>query len=461
MLYAQESNSNYDTEYRLQTSFYGSMGKGLPFWFYSNVNGKIDPSSENWLNEVKLNHRLLDLDKISVDLGGEAVFRLSHNSTVLFPKAYLKAKAYGLQLDAGRFSQLIGLNNRDLSSGSMMVSDNAMSPPRISISIPDFMDVPYADGYVQYKGMFSHGWFEEDRYVERPYLHQKNFYLKVNVGPWSVIGGIVHNAQWGGIDPDRGRLPQSFGDYLRLVTGQGADESSNAPGGEVINVIGNTVAAYDFGLEYEHEAYTFSLTRMFYLEDKVSARFRSPWDGVWGANLKFKDENHWFNAVTYEHINTKNQDAKSWELIGRRDYYDNFLYRSGWTYENRTLGTPFILFKGNTISNNVLVGHHLGLTGRLSQNINYRTLISYTRNYGVQDDWVTQGSDSIPNDSDVIIAPVGEFRTDQYSLLVEFDYQIKSIEGLGIKFKVGSDIGELYDDNLGMMLGLQWRGISD
>ncbi|MFH5831628.1 capsule assembly Wzi family protein [Halalkalibaculum sp. DA384] len=452
--HAQETINKDDFRIGLRSSVYTATEGELPFWFYSGMDGMVDPGSTNFLNEISFGHTIFQNDKSSFNAGGHALLRWSGESAILFPQLYLSGRAFGLKLDIGRFPQPIGLNNHALSVGSMMVSRNATPLPKISISTPEFRNVPFAGGYLQYKGMFSHGWFEKDRHVERPYLHQKYLYLRVNVGPLSGTGGIIHNAQWGGVDPDRGQLPQSFGDYIRLVAGRGADEDSNAPGGEKSNVIGNSVAAYEFGLLYRHESYRLHLTRLFYLEDKVSTRFRSPWDGVWGINLEFEDQNRWLNALTYEHVNTKNQDAKSWELIGRRDYYDNFVYGSGWTYENRTLGIPLILFDGTTITNNVLVGHHLGMGGAFwDRRLSWRSLLTWSRNYGVQDDWIEQGGDSIPNDRPDI-TPRDQFRREQYSLMMEFRY---ALEGLDILLKLGADAGEQYSDNLGLMLGINWQ----
>jgi hypothetical protein len=456
--FGQDNNKELQTEdesrYELTTSFYGGSQGELPFWFYANQSGKVDPSGSNWLNEFSFYKPLWKQGELQLSTGGTAVSRWSKNSSTFFPRLYLNAEGYGFLLRAGRFHQPIGLNNHDLSVGSMMVSHNAVPVPKISISTPNYMDVPFSNGIVQYRGMFSHGWINDDRYVEDPYLHQKYLYLRINIESFSATGGIVHNAQWGGTDPNRGRLPQSFENYLRLITGRGATDDSNAPSGEKWNVIGNSVAAYDFGLSYKQQSYEVSLTRMFYLEDKVSTRFRSPWDGVWGLNLELQ-QGGVVEAVTYEHINTKNQDAKSWELIGRRDYYDNFVYRSGWTYEGRTLGIPLIIFDGETISNNVLFGHHLGVRGMLMPQLKYMAKFTYSRNYGVQDDWIEYPADSVPNDREDII-PREEFRKDQYSWLLALDYRLEQYEGLSIQMKIASDTGDLYTNNLGVVAGLKW-----
>lgn len=459
-LTAQEKppqNGNHRTSVEAGSAVIGSTAGSLPFWFYSNVDGRVDRSGTNWLNQLRVKHALADKGPLKIGIGGNAVLRLSENSSLHFTELYLQAEAYGLRLDAGRFRQPIGLNNHGLSVGSMMVSRNAIPVPRVSLSTSGFANVPGTRGRVEFKGMFSHGWLEKDRHVESPFLHQKYLYLRVNIGSWSTTGGIVHNAQWGGTDPNRGSLPQSFNDYLRLIAGRGAASSSNAPGGEISNVIGNSVAAYDFGLQYEHKKFTASLTRLFYLEDKVSTRFRSPWDGVWGANVKFKGDNNLLRALTYEHINTKNQDAKDFELIGRRDYYDNFLYRSGWTYENRTLGIPLILFDGTTITNNVLIGHHVGFEGQLVPGLEYTGYFTYSRNYGVRNDWVTGPiSDSIPEDRNDII-PREQFREDQYSMLIGLNYRLPGRENITLNMKLGADLGELYEDAFGIMAGITWN----
>lgn len=455
-LRAQADNSeseSHQTTIELKSSVYGASAESLPFWFYANVDGKVDPAGTNWLNQIGMKHRLLSGEKLTMDLGGNAVFRASDNSSVHFSELYLRARAYGLKFEAGRFPQPIGLNNHDLSIGSMMVSRNAIPVPRISLSTDGFNAVPFTNGYLEYQGLFTHGWMEEDRRVSNPFLHQKHLYLKVNVGSFSGIGGFVHNVIWGGTSPTLGKLPQSFGDFLRVVTGRAASAASNAPGADIENVIGNSVAAYDFGLTYKHDNYTLKLTRMFYLEDKLSTRFRSVWDGVWGVNLLLKEEDNFVNAITYEHINTKNQDAKSWELIGRRDYYDHGQYP--WVNEGRTLGIPLILFDGTTITNNVLLGHHVGLEGEIFPGLNYTAFFTYSRNYGVRNDWVTYGGDSIPKDREGI-TPREQFRKDQYSMMAGFDYRPATLRNLSFNIKLSADLGELYEYNFGVMAGVSW-----
>jgi len=444
-LNAQDDSRSPEVDLSVTSSVYGSTGANLPFWFHSNVDGKVDPNGTNFLNEVRFSSRLLKNDNFSIAAGGNLAARLSPENSLHFSELYAKAQLGGFVLSIGKFPQPIGLNNHDLSVGSMTVSRNATPLPKISLSTPEFLDAPLTNGFLEYKVLYSHGWFNEERYVDDVKLHQKYLYLRFNIGRFSATGGLVHNSMWGGTHPTIGELPQGFSDYLRVITGRSAAEGG--PGGEVANVLGNSVASYDFAATYRFDSFTASLTRLFYLEDKVSTRFRSPWDGVWGLNLTFEDDESLLNALTYEHINTKQQDAKSFEARGRRDDYNHFLYESGWSYQQRAIGLPLVLFDSDIgeFSNNIIVGHHLGFRGRLSGELVYKTILTYTRNYG-------RNGRTIPRED----FPLAPLRTDQYSLCLSLRHSLQNIENLSVGLAAAADFGELYEDRVGLMVSVRW-----
>ncbi len=445
---AQDNSLNYE----IRSAVYAGLDGSLPFWFHSNVNGKVDPSGTNILNEMSLDKTFLERGPVSLKAAGNVIYRISGNfNSPYLSELYLQARGYGLQLDAGRFPQTVRLNDNDLSAGSMMVSNNTVPMPGISFSTVDFVKLPFSDGAIRYKAMFSHNWFESDRHVSSPYLHKKYIYLRVNSGPFFATGGIVHNVVWAGEAPGFGQLPNSLNDFFRVITGLGADKTSNVPDGEVTNVIGNSLAAYEFGLTYNADHYSISLNRLFYLEDKVSTRFRSPWDGAWGANLDFHEHNPILDAVTYEHFNTKQQDAKKGEIIGRASYYNHSIYRNGWTYNGRVLGLPLARYdkeKGR-ITSNIMVGHHVGFKGRFIDNLQYKVFFTYARHYGTKNDRVSNGE----------VIPLNELRRDQYSWILDIGYGFRNQEGLGLSLKLGSDFGEFYDTKPAVMLGVSWSGV--
>lgn len=450
-LFTQISNAqNSDFNLFYRTSFYGSTEGSMPFWLTANVNGKVDPNSSNFINEIGFSRRYEISQDLSFEAGSNLVGRLSENNSLHFTELYGSATYRAFRLDVGRFNQPIGLNNHSLSVGSMMMSTNAIPVTRITISNPEFVSAPFSDGFLEYKGMFSHGWFTEDRYVDDAYLHQKYLYLKFNIGKFSAIGGVVHNALWGGTseNPNIGRLPQSFSDYLRVVTGSSADPDSDAPGGEISNTIGNSIASYEFGATYDFENISLTATRVFFLEDGVSRRFRSPWDGSWGLNLVFKEQSRLLQAVTYEHINTRRQDSRAFQARGRANYYNHFLYQTGWSNYGRVLGIPLITYNPETdrIDNNILVGHHLGATGFLNNNLEYKVFATYTRNYGIVGGKVPPETIDFPSR-----------REDQYSFLVALNYRVPGTTAMSVGLSLSADTGEMYRENLGLMAGLTWN----
>lgn len=427
------------------SSVYGSTGINLPFWFHSNVDGRVDPSGTNLLNEVGYRANLFRSGIFSISSGGNLAARLSPQNSLHFSKLYVDAELGGFRLSAGKFPQPIGLNNHRLSVGSPLVSRNATPIPKVSLSTPEFLDAPFGNGVLEYKAMFSHGWLNESRYVDGVMMHQKYLYIQLNFGRFLATGGFVHNAMWGGTHPTMGRFPQGFSDYLRVITGRAA--AAGGPGGEVSNVLGNSVAAYDFAATYEFETVTASLTRMFYLEDKVSTRFRSPWDGVWGLNLHFDEPEAVVGELTYEHFNTKTQDAKLSEAPGRRDYYNHFLFESGWSYHQRALGLPLALYDSQQqmFTNNMIVGHHLGVKGQISAGLGYKAFLTYSRNYG-------RNGETLPKE-DYQLAPL---RTDQYSFYLSLRHSLASIENISVGVAAGADFGELYEERVGLMLNVRW-----
>lgn len=445
-----------DLNLEASTSVYSGSGGALPFWLHTNKDGKIDSSSTNWINEIGLKTKLYEYSDFLMTLGGNLVGRFSKNSTAFFSELYLNVNFAGYRLSVGRFPDPIGLNNHDLSVGSMMVSRNATPIPKISISTPEFLDLPFTNGVLQYRGMFSHGWLESDRFVSDALLHQKYLYLKFNIGNFSAVGGAVHNVMWGGEHPVLGSQPNSFGDFFRALTGLSADSKSNVPAMDTLNIIGNSIAAYEFRLSYANEKYIMSLTRLFYLEDKVSTRFRSPWDGVWGLNINVKHESGFINDIIYEHINTKQQDAKDGEAFGRANYYNNGTYKTGWTYFNQTLGLPLLKANSNPmfynpefqkISNNILIGHHLGINGKASRKMDYNLFLTYSRNYGINPDRALQEELNFR-----------ERRIDQYSLYLCLSYSLPKIEHFTLNTALAGDFGKFYKNQIGILIGLKWNG---
>jgi len=452
-----KSYAQSGVSYGLGTSVYATSGDRLPFWFYANTDGTVDPGSSNLLTHLYSKYSLSeDNSRWRFSTGFDAYSRVAEKNALFFSQLYGKIGYGFLNLSVGRFYNPIGMNDNDLSMGSMEVSRNATPIPRIELSTNGFTNVPLTKGHLQFKAMISHGWLGSDRYVSNPYLHQKYFYLKVNYKMFEGIGGIIHNVTWGGTHPKYGKLPSSFSDYLRVVFGDAAAKTSNAPNGEKTNVIGNSVAGYDFRLNVNLDKFQIRAYRLFYLEDKVSTRFRSPWDGMWGLGIQLTDQNSFINEVLWEHLNTKRQDSFDWEPRGTATYYSHFVYQTGWTYEGNVMGNPLLLDRPNpnfvgtrNISNNIIIAHHFGIKGRPTNRFRYLLFFTYSRNYGtVSDQRQNPGK------------PLSAFRVDEYSTLLRTRYLLLPGSGVSLTGAIAWDLGDLYNQNrFGIQLGIRWDRI--
>lgn len=441
--------------------------KDTPFWLHSNRHGAIDPGSTlNHLTGFTLDVPIQNLFReVDITIGGEAIRRHSNRrNTLHVQQLYGKAVYRFLKFRVGRFHEILEIYHSDLTSGSMILSQNATPFPKISLGTNGFTNLPLAGGRIQFHARYSEGFLEEERFTRSPMIHQKSAYLKLNIENFEVIGGILHNVIWGGESPRYGHLPRSLSDYLRVVFSQPASEESGAPGAD--NRLGNSVGAYDFTAVYTWNNLQFRAYRLFFLEDTPSVRFRSPRDGVWGAVFERKDGNRILNSLLYEHIYTITQDAKDHIPKGRANYYNHGVYRSGWSYYGNTLGNPLLTFdrdEGRFI-NNMVIAHHLGIAGQLSDRLGYRFMTTYSRNYGICNDRISPGrctsvttENPMPDEWD--LQPRSEFRQDRHSTLLEARYLFSPEHGISLHGSLTFDLGEYYAPRAGFMAGISWNNL--
>lgn len=444
------------------------LDNDLPFWLHANRNGKIDQSSANALFYIDGSSVLYSNGDLSLETGGSFTTRYSETPAAFFNELYVHAKAYNFKLSAGRFLDPLALKEDELSTGSFMISKNATPIPKVAFYTDGFTGVPGTQGIVRYNAMLAHGWFEDDRHVRDAYLHEKYFYLSIKYDFFDAVGGIVHNVQWAGESQDGGKLPSGWDTFTSVVFARGS-EDEDAPGGEQSNAVGNSVAAYDFSLGLFFDQFDMRAYRLFYLEDKVSTRFRSPWDGVWGLTVKPKNI-PFIQNILWEHINTKRQDSFDFEPRGTARYYNNGIYQTGWTYHRRVIGNPLLLSDGSEnlpVYNNIIIGHHFGLAGSLTSNVSYAFKYTFTRNYGNRDDQIIQmlprsECGNVPSTTCAELRPLAEVKKNNHSFIMELKSSFPKNENIRYGVSAASDFGELYGDRLGLMVNLEYVfGVGD
>lgn len=369
-----------------------SISSDIPFWFSANRGGVFpDDSRNNTLFMLQYRQAKRDLlPGVTYEWAGAAtaIFSSSRsfikkNHAFFADELYVRLQGFQFRLQIGKYHEKMGMGAPYFSTGRMMLSTNAVPAWKVSLDTPGFINVPYLSGYVAFKGRWSEEVTTDDRYVDGAAVHRKYLYINVRPVPeLNLIGGIVHNLMYGGTHPKLGKT-HNFSNYWSDILGRPYEES-NTP-------LGNTVAAYDFALKIHTDNWTLAGSRLFYLEDKVSANFRSTWDGLWAGwfELHKKDRLTLVDYIMYEHINTRRQDALDFDLRGRAKYGMHGVYRAGYTHHARFFGTslfgyaPIEINENNTpITNNILIAHHAGVKGDLTETIKWAAKATYSRNYG-------------------------------------------------------------------------------
>lgn len=460
-----------------------------PLWLSANKGGIFEEFSDvNSVQRIRLNNSLQSEKTLDYSYGVDIVsLGANSSSEVYLNQLYVTGKAYLFQVDIGRKMRTVGENPESLTSGSMVLGNNAIPIPMINISIPEFTPVPITYGLLHFRGNLAHGWLEDDRYVKGAYLHEKSFYLQGGRDNWPVkaYAGLVHFVQWGGTssNPNVGKLPSGFDDYISVFLGEGGGE--NAPDGEQINALGNHLGIWDSGIKAESKSYTYQVFWQHYFEGGSGLTHQNIGDGLWGVNIQ-KKEKSIISGLQWELIYTKHQSGPGepdrpgntphceeencgFKYGGRDNYYNNYIYRSGWTYNGRNLGNPLLMnvaqyqhYKpgANTynaaIESNRIVAHHVGLEGYFADDLRYKAFITYVRHYGNYQGLA--GGEPYDNNNPPDGLEEYEFYPPlhQWSFMFEAAYSFEQLPNLDFKTTLAYDTGDL-TNNAGVMIGATWN----
>ncbi|GAB5408874.1 MAG: capsule assembly Wzi family protein [Balneolaceae bacterium] len=434
-------------------------GKDASFWLNSNQYGLYASDKSSSLNIFELQNTMYH-NQFEINSTVTPVLRFGNGTEAFFHEFYIEANYKNLRLFLGKKEWRDGFAITDLGFGSMIWSSNAATIPKITAEVKDWTQVPFTAGLFSYRGYYSHGWFEKDRFVESSYLHEKALYLYLGKDNWPIRfeGAVIHNVMWGGTHPEFGDLPDNFDDYISIVTFQKGSPDEDNP--EPVSFQGSTVGAFDFGILYLLSNSRIQLSKQFYLESRTSTYFRSEADGLWRLEWKSNDRSRTgVLDFSYEVFNTFQQDARRQrgETRGSDQTYSNFIYRQGWTYQNKIIGVPLVqttvindlLF----ITNNIFFAHNLGIRFRPSflpaDTFNYfEGKFTYSRSYGrttnCPNNFCTSGLER-------------SFRTDrkdQYSMYFSANFPF----GKDFLFTTAAalDTGELYK-SVGFRIGITYN----
>ncbi|PHS61907.1 MAG: hypothetical protein COB12_11460 [Flavobacterium sp.] len=341
-----------------------------PFWFYSNQNGQLDGET-NFLGLVSFEASFKKSKNLNFEAAVNYFYSDGIENEVKRNEFYIKYYNKYIQAIVGAKNPEVKLDGLSSSNQNFLYSGNARSLPGILIEANEFFPI-FKTLSVDWG--IAHYELNDDRFVDGTMVHYKRigFNWKINE-KHSVYARFQHFAQWGGTSPTQGKQPDSFNDFIKVFFGRGGGEESGA--GDQQNVLGNHLGSYF--LEYKYEAgfagFTFYWEHPF--EDGSGTSFKNFPDGIWGLFIDLK-KNNFFKSFLYEYVDTTNQSGGT-GISGKDNYFMNKLYRSGWTYDGRTLGLPFISVPFNTRTRI----HQIGFTS-IFKKFNFTFKTSFVQNLG-------------------------------------------------------------------------------
>ena len=149
-------------------------------------------------------------------------------------------------------------------------------------------------------------------------------------------------------------------------------------------------------------------------------------------------------------------EGASDSTYGLDNYYNHYIYQSGWTNNGRVIGNPLFTLGLNTgrysdveyIINNRFKAHHFGFLGSISENINYKILFTYSENFGTypDEDYYKSKNKAYRFDSGLV----------QRSGLIELSLD-SLFDKIDVSLAFGFDDGELLDKTDSFMLKINHK----
>ncbi|MFC7357398.1 capsule assembly Wzi family protein [Jejudonia soesokkakensis] len=348
------------------TGIFSSEATDSPFWLYTNTNAAITPQTV-FSGTAQASATYTITEKSFFEGGIAAFYREGENNLdnfqrrdlyLQFQNSWLKT-TLGAKKQQENFKGLSATNKNILWSGNARPLPGLLLEANTPLKISETFGVDWGIGHYQ---------LNDARYVNDVRVHYKRLGIVAKINERNTFTARVqHFAQWAGTSPDFGALPSNFNAFVDVFFAKKSSDDNIA--GEVQNALGNHLGSYFLEYNFGTSFGTFTLYHEHPFEDGSGTRLANFPDGVWGVHLKLEKEGI-LSHLLYEYIDTSDQSGNS-STSGFDGYFGNNIYRSGWSYEDRVIGVPFILVdpsieldmdSSRYVSNRAKV-HHFGFTG--------------------------------------------------------------------------------------------------
>jgi GT2 family glycosyltransferase len=445
----------------------GGIGKVLPFWMVSNRYGVVPLESWNGYVRGKAEYEGRWGKAVHWEVGADMVVA-PRGGNGHIQQAYGEIRYKGWELTVGAKERYIPLWDKNLSSGDMIQSGNSRPMPGVTVSVPQFVGLPWMGQWLAWKGEFGVSRAVDEGYLSRSttsgfYVkdvlrHDKSLFVRLEdrQGKMPLYGtiGLRHTAQWGGesTNPRHGKLPQSFSDFLRVVGAQ--------PGGATaletdrINVLGSHHIGYDVQLGYKGNDWGVELYYQHISADKSGTEMANGMDGLCGISGELPLG--WLRKVVVEYVTTRHQSGPFHHIWfdhekysarggGSDNYYNNSVYVNGHAHFGRSEGSPLLPspeYNDNGrqgFLNTRILDLHAGVEGEAASWLSYRVLCTWMNGWG------THGAPFLRKKTGV-------------SYLVETNYMPPDYPRLTFVTSVGGDTGDVLGSAAyAVSFSLRWR----
>jgi len=428
--------SQYEYEIGVEARGYLNNGQN-PFWFYSNQMGMVSEQTTA-LGLLDGHYKRLLGEYFDIEVGGSLFFDYADkaDNQIRGNEYYATLGWNVIRFTAGaraRPERMLGISSVN---GDVLWSNNARAIPGVEL----YMAAPFwITRWLGIEAGISHFWLNDERFVQDPYIHYKYGSLNFQLSERSLLKfGLQHYAQWGGVSPESGPQPSSFSDFIRVFFGASGDTSATEP--DQVNVLGNQLGSWRLNYQYTLEDSELSFYFQNLFENTSGLELNNFPDGVWGAFWQFP-ENSPVRGILYEYSQTT-WLRSSGNGNGENYFNNGGTYRSGWTYFDRVIGTPFIEPDPDRpgVRNNRFVAHHLGLRAALSK-LDIKFLGSYISYIG-SGNQTNDPAENIIRTQILFQYPFGEYATLGFHLGGDFSDLNNEIFGAGLSFSYA--IGESY-----------------
>ena len=363
-----------------------SSEEGNPFWLYSNTNNQVGNGSAI-ATSIDGNAQYSLSNSSTLEAGLSVFYRDGVSDEVQRNNLYLQFKNTWLKATLGSKAQTEWANGLSTTNQNFLWSSNARAIPGLLIEANTPIQLTKSIGVDWGIGHYQ---LNDDRYVEDVRLHYKRLGAIFSFsGKSKLTARIQHFAQWAGTSPDFGELPNDFKAFGKVFLAQKGEETFQE--GEVTNAVGNHLGSYFLQYEFDTTVGDFAVYHEHPFEDGSGTAFKNIPDGVWGVLLN-PENSRFVKSILLEYVTTKDQSGAD---TGRDsdNYFNNTVYRSGWTYEGNIIGFPFILANAqesvSPVSSVILSSRvsaiHLGVSGAIRE-LEWKLKSTYAQQFGTFQD---------------------------------------------------------------------------